>query len=673
MSDARQPYLIVGVFGLAVIVWFSMMIGIAVARHPHGPHRNVSAAVEANLNHIGTALYTYANEHSSRFPPRLSMLYPDYISDPAVFWHSGDTDPRPLTIDNDEPNGINSAQVSFQYFGEGREAGEPPFVLVQDNSLSNNAGAGAYALLSDGGVSFLVPDTAGLPLTAIARSHLEQIDAALHSYADAHEGQFPPVFSALYPEFISDPTVFWNPGDDLPRAAPPPTTIDNDQPNAANSAQISFAYLGAGLTTDSDPGAILVQDNSPSNNGGAIVNMLTLGAGVDAYVPEVTCKSKESCRIIAEQNLKHLARILYMYATENREMFPDTLSMLYRSRIYDPTTFWHPGDNDPRPLTIDNDVPNQPNSTQISYAYFRGSTDFDMLAVVVQDNSLANNDGEGLLVVTAEGVVDFFEASDRTHPSIEASQENLRQIGLALEEYADSHGGQFPTELSLLFPDYISDPTVFWNPGDRDPAPTTIDNDMPNVPNSAQVSYHYLGAAYTSSSPSGTVLVADNSLANNFGSGVNVLTADGRADFYVPEVPHCTSPQSCISIARARLRTMGIALQIHATNNGGVLPPTLSTLYPQWIARPSDFWHPRDNDPWPLTIDNDVPNALNSAQISFDYLAALQNLWELQPDDVLIRDNTPANSGGNAMLELRADGGVYEVPVGSLRGRGPKK
>src|SRR4029079_7667777 len=99
-------------------------------------------------------------------------------------------------------------------------------------------------------------------------------------------------------------------------------------------------------------------------------------------------------------------------------------------------------------------------------------------------------------------------------------------------------------------------------PGDEQPAPSTINNDNVDKPNSAQISFHYRGFANTTSSPSGVVLVEDNSLGNNGGTGILVLTADGTVDFYVPQPHPCPSANSCITPAVAKLNQTGFMLLV---------------------------------------------------------------------------------------------------------------
>ena len=669
MAPTKRSCLMLGVAGVAVVLWLVVISRSFAALHegncasPPGP----SEIVRANLKQIMVALYTYANAYNDAFPPRLSMLYPELISNPAVFWNPGDSDPCPTTIDNDDMNGINSAQVSFRY--SGGSASSPPFLVVQDNSTANNAGLGIHAAISWTMSRFLTPSTTPPSFTAAARANLEIIGTGLRRYADDHDGHYPPTLSKLYPAYIANAAVFCNPGDEVGSGTVPPATISNDILNGENSAQVSFIYFGAGLTTACDPGTILVEDNSPWNNGGELVNILTAGSGVATYVPDTGCTDGRSCRQLALSNLKSLGLSLYSYANENASTFPTTFSMLAgpKTGLYiSPSMFWNPGDTDPRPFLIDNDIPNGANSTQISYTYLGGDIDRDAAAVVLYDNSPANNDGEGLGVLTADAAAAFYVKSNLTAPAIETAQANLRQIGVALRGYADANGGKYPAKLSMLYPDWVSAPSVFWNPGDSNPCPTTINNDVPNKANSAQISYRYSGGTYTTNCSPEAVLVVDESLANNLGSGINVLTTDGTVALYVPEPTTCGAPDGCVSQAAAKLRSLAWALQMYADDNRGRLPLQFSSLYPNLVSRASDFWDPVDSDPCPTTINNDVPDQPNSAQISFTYLAAGQNLWGLSPKTVILRENQTGLGGRNVALEARADGSINFIPLRKL-------
>ncbi len=674
MIGLRRSHVALGLIGASVILVALTLTRAAMPiRSWENPFALYSSeTVRSNLRTIASALCTYAAENQDYLPPRLSMLYPAYVSDPAVFWNPGDTDPCPTTIDNDEPNQPNSAQVSFLFLGAGKRLRGTPFILVQDNAMRNNWGAGVHAAISDGRVEFFMFSMAPLPITQTALENLMQITMALGTYAEANEYRLPPTLSALYPAYVSDPTVFWNPGDNAPGDPPAPATIDNDLPDAPNSAQISYTYLGANKTvSEEDLVGIVLQDNSPCNNGGAVINMLDMDAGIVSCVQIPSCTNAASCRAVAQSNLKKIGKALYGYATENQDVFPKNLSMLYRDSIFDPTVFWNPGDSDPSPLIIDSDVPNQLNSAQISFAYFGGNTELNEAAILAQDNSLANNDGLGVHVLTADTTVEFFERCDRWLPHTETARSNLRLIGQALHAYAAAHNDQYPDKLSRLYPTYISDPAVFYNPGDNYPrgssAPTTINNDVPNYGNSAQTSYHYLGAGYTTACDPGVILVEDNALVNNGGTGVNILTADGAAEYFAPAPPSCQYGFICTNIAASRLRAIGVALSSYATENMSSFPPRLSMLDPDLFSRPTLFWHPGDSDPYPLIIDNDALNQPNSTQISFEYLGA-GHADEEDPNTIIAQDNSPANNGGNGILVLHLDTRVEYVPIRSVAG-----
>ncbi|HSW44928.1 MAG TPA: hypothetical protein VLM89_05105, partial [Phycisphaerae bacterium] len=113
-----------------------------------------------------------------------------------------------------------------------------------------------------------IPDEA-LKRSEIARAHMKQIAQALDAYATANKGNYPPDLRMLYPKYISDPAVFWHPGDSDPK----PTTIDNNEPNQPNSTRISYEYTSALYNTQTcrfyEP---MVWDNSDSNNGGFLIN-----------------------------------------------------------------------------------------------------------------------------------------------------------------------------------------------------------------------------------------------------------------------------------------------------------------------------------------------------------------------------------------------------------------
>lgn len=122
-----------------------------------------------------------------------------------------------------------------------------------------------------------------------------------------------------------------------------------------------------------------------------------------------------------------------------------------------------------------------------------------------------------------------------------AIQSSLRQLGIGALIYSNDHSEHFPGLASELFTgDYVSDPRLFHNPGDVNPSPDTINNDVLNAPNSARISFDYFGAGHTPSDPT-LLLFADNTPANNMGLGRMAVYADTHAGF-LPESPRVFQP-----------------------------------------------------------------------------------------------------------------------------------
>ncbi|MBE7561341.1 hypothetical protein HS125_21280, partial [bacterium] len=680
MSIESRIRILWGALGLLVTLLLLSLAYGATAGDEHAPALATSSSepdygpvVRANLLTVARGISAYRISHADEYPPSLSMLYPTYISDPTVFWNPGDNDPCPTTINNDEPDQPNSTQVSFLYLQAWGRHG----LVLQDSTPANNQSRGLYVINfeSPSTVVFFEPSPSPPSWMQAVRTNLQQLGLALSAYASDNDGQYPDRLSRLYPSYASDPLLFWNPNGISWYDRPAPQTIDNDVPGRINSAQISYAYLGLEKHSNCSPDTILLQDRSPLNNGGVIISTLTVDMAVTTWLEsESRCVSPPNCGLSDLLQLRGLISAMQVYATANSDDFPTRLSMLYGRNVDHPGFFWAHGDVDSRPLVIDTDEPNQPSSAQVSYAYFK--TGYADLNVVLHDNTLTNNGGEGLHVATRDGTTRFFKRSGRMLPSTAVAKSHLLQLGQALKAYAASNDGRYPQLLSSLYPAYIADPTAFWNPGDKDACPTSIDEDGVNRSNSAQVSFNYLGAPYREGDDPGIVLLADNSLANNGGTGILVLTADYLVDYFAPTFPSRDEAMVCANIARSNLRKVYYALRAYEYGHSGRLPLTLSALQLQREPlRPSDFWNPGDSDEYPPIITNDVLDQAESAQISFEYLAGGEVLDDLPPDAVLMQDNTPANNGGDGKLVLRADGHIdfeYMRRVASLSMIGPE-
>lgn len=232
------------------------------------------------------------------------------------------------------------------------------------------------------------------------------------------------------------------------------------------------------------------------------------------------------------------------------------------------------------------------------------------------------------------------------------ARSRMTQIFYALSAYMNDHSGWLPARLSALYPTYITDPAVFHHPGDPDPPPTTIDNDIPNAPNSARISFK---ATLPLNGGDAEVIcqsyLIDNGPENNGGLFVNVLEPDG----WETDPPHAISDEVARVVrARSNLGMLGRACINYSNDNRERFPlRVLDLLTMGPTACPGFFWNPGDDQPRPGQIDNDSPDAPNSARVSFDYVAPQTILLcEGSATEFLFRDNSPANNGGFGRLAV---------------------
>lgn len=93
---------------------------------------------------------------------------------------------------------------------------------------------------------------------------------------------------------------------------------------------------------------------------------------------------------------------------------------------------------------------------------------------------------------------------------------NLRQIGIALHNYATDHNERFPDSLDALYPEYIDDLEIFVCP--------STGNAAPSAPSGGSYTYH---AGLTEAAASTTPLAEDNA-GNHQEAGKNVLYVGGH-------------------------------------------------------------------------------------------------------------------------------------------------
>lgn len=104
--------------------------------------------------------------------------------------------------------------------------------------------------------------------------------------------------------------------------------------------------------------------------------------------------------------------------------------------------------------------------------------------------------------------------------------------------YSFDHQDHFPALASQLYhPDYVTDPTTFYSPGDSNDPPTTIVGDVPDAPDSAAISFDYPGAGQSTGGNPSSLLFVDNTDANHAGLGRAAVYFDGRTTF-LPSSPH---------------------------------------------------------------------------------------------------------------------------------------
>lgn len=231
------------------------------------------------------------------------------------------------------------------------------------------------------------------------------------------------------------------------------------------------------------------------------------------------------------------------------------------------------------------------------------------------------------------------------------ARENMRKLAIGMAMYANDNNGKYPTDLRKLYPKYVASAAYVWHPGDSDPVPASIDTNDPNQPNSTRISFEFTAARSERELCEADPLVWDNSAANNGGYFINKVTRSAVVETDPPFItPTPTRPQ----VARGNLLLLHSALMAYAMDNDDEFPNDPLELWAQGIlCSPKTFWNPGDSNAQPTPITNSVPNATNSAQISFEFLTSGHSLYDFAMNDVLIRDNSPANNGGYGINVVR--------------------
>ena len=237
--------------------------------------------------------------------------------------------------------------------------------------------------------------------------------------------------------------------------------------------------------------------------------------------------------LTAQARLKQLGQAVAIYLNENRERLDDPLRLWEWGYIADPEVFWNPGDSDPTPDSIETSIPNDPNSARISYEFVTGYLGGIGDHPLVWDNTPANNGGGFVSYVTLDGAIETDPPNVSPVPTnVAITQARLTRLWWALTLYQSDNAGVLPNRLSDLYYDSLLSARNFWNPGDADPMPTVITGDLPNTPFSARVSFDFLVAGLVwDDIPDEAIVLADNSVENNDGFGINAIDRRGLARF----------------------------------------------------------------------------------------------------------------------------------------------
>lgn len=112
-------------------------------------------------------------------------------------------------------------------------------------------------------------------------------------------------------------------------------------------------------------------------------------------------------------------------------------------------------------------------------------------------------------------------------------QSNLRQIGQALQMYANDNGGKLPDDFPTLPANEDLSPAVFVCPSTSEVPATgpTTQAVVQAMKQPGTVSYLYLGKGLTSGDLIPDVVLAYEPMSNHDGAGMNVLFGDGHVEW----------------------------------------------------------------------------------------------------------------------------------------------
>jgi prepilin-type processing-associated H-X9-DG protein len=117
---------------------------------------------------------------------------------------------------------------------------------------------------------------------------------------------------------------------------------------------------------------------------------------------------------------------------------------------------------------------------------------------------------------------------------------HLKQIGYALQMYAEEQGGAFPASLWFLAPRYVQDPVLFECPEAKEHLAAGARH------------YDYIPGLDPSAHPD--LVVAFDEEANHHGDGRNVLCVDGHVEWMKEEAFQERVAKTTAWLAKRRAR-----------------------------------------------------------------------------------------------------------------------
>lgn len=138
-------------------------------------------------------------------------------------------------------------------------------------------------------------------------------------------------------------------------------------------------------------------------------------------------------------------------------------------------------------------------------------------------------------------------------------QNNLRQIGAAIQIYQSQNAGTYPPSFDELLQAGLLEPAnLVCSESNDEPAygPTTRAI-LADLHRPGHLSYIYLGQGLTNLTATADVLIAYEPITNHGGSGMNLLFGDGHAEWWdaknSPQITTAAATGKCVHLSRGKV------------------------------------------------------------------------------------------------------------------------